>query len=302
MHKTQASVVEERYREPFAARAVRRLAHWLLLAPGLFLMLGLFLVSLLVFFSYSVLSTFREGRLVDEPGFGAYVRFFTDSFYYACTLDTLSLAFVVTTVTLLIGFPVAYTIPKLKSDLAKRLVILTIFTPMWVSVVVRTYGWMILLSRQGVVNYVLTQLGLIQEPLRLIFNFTGVTIALVHIYLPFMVFPILSVLVQMNPTLKEAASDLGAGWFRTFLHVTLPLVLPGLAAGTQLVFTLCLGSFVTPALLGGGRVQVLPGLIYRETTAVNWPMSSVASMLLLALALVVVLLFNKVTDKYLVTR
>jgi putative spermidine/putrescine transport system permease protein len=298
----RTSGIEERYQEPAAARAVRRLAHWLLLAPALFLMLGLFLLSLLVFFSYSVLYTFREGKLIDEVGFGAYVNFFTDSFYYACTLDTLYLAFVVTGMTLLIGFPIAYTIPKITSDLAKRLIILTIFAPLWVSVVVRTYGWMILLSRQGVVNYFLTQLGIIQEPLRLIFNFTGVTIALVHIYLPFMVFPILSVLVQMNPTLKEAASDLGAGWFRTFLHVTLPLVLPGIAAGTQLVFTLCLGSFVTPALLGGGRVQVLPGLIYRETTAVNWPMSSVASLLLLALALVVVLLFNKVTDKFLVTR
>ena len=118
--------------------------------------------------------------------------------------------------------------------------------------VVRSYGWTVLLSDQGPVNWLMLRLGLIEAPVRLVFNLTGVLLALSHVFLPFVVFPIFASMNRLDPSLREAASDLGAGWWRTFRLITLPLTLPGVVAGAQICFVLSLGAFVTPALLGGG--------------------------------------------------
>jgi putative spermidine/putrescine transport system permease protein len=161
-----------------------------------------------------------------------------------------------------------------------------------VSVVVRTYGWLILLASQGLVNTTLRRLGLIDEPLRLLFNARGVVISLTHILLPFAIFPIYSVLGRLDLTLKEAARDLGAGWGQTFLRVTLPLTMPGVVAGGLICFTLALSAFVTPQLLGGGRVQVLPLTVYNTTVEINWPEGAVTSVALLVLSMLAVWAVN----------
>jgi putative spermidine/putrescine transport system permease protein len=139
----------------------------------------------------------------------------------------------------------------------------------------------------------LKSFGIFSTPVTLVFNLTGVVISLTHVFLPFVVFPIYSTLTRLDPALKEAAEDLGAGWWTTFRRVTLPLSLPGLVAGAQICFTLALGAFVTPAMLGGGRVLVLPLQIYSATSDINWPVAAVGGIVLLLGSMIAVAAFNR---------
>jgi putative spermidine/putrescine transport system permease protein len=181
-----------------------------------------------------------------------------------------------------------------RSARARAVLAVVLFCPLMISVVVRTYGWLILLANQGLVNTTLLRLGLIEQPIRLLFNMQGVVISLTHILLPFAIFPIYSVLGKLDLSLKEAARDLGAGPWATFWHVTLPLTLPGVVSGGVICFTLALSAFVTPQLLGGGRVQVLPLTVYNSTVEINWPEGAVTSVALLALSILAVWAVNRV--------
>lgn len=268
---------------------IRRSA--LLLLPALGITGGIFAAAMLLLFSYSAY-TFRAGQLTEEVSFSAWQKFFTDPFYWGIVGNTLQIALGVTAVTLLIGYPTAYALTKVRSQKLLVAAYIIIFSPLLVSVVVRVYGWLLLLSDSGVINQILLSLGLVQEPVRLIFNNTGVVIALVHILLPFMIFPILSVLLQFDHAQREAANDLGAGRLKTFLRVVLPLSLPGVVAGSQIVFTLAISAFVTPAILGGGKVQVLSRHIWFNVVDVNWPLAAVEAIVLLALALAALALFD----------
>ena len=201
---------------------------------------------------------------------------------------SLLLAGIVTALALLVGYPLAYALhTRVRSARARAVLAVVLFCPLMISVVVRTYGWLILLANQGLVNTTLLRLGLIEQPVRLLFNMQGVVISLTHIMLPFAIFPIYSVLGKLDASLKEAARDLGAGPWATFWRVTLPLTLPGVASGGVICFTLALSAFVTPQLLGGGRVQVLPLTVYNSTVEINWPEGAVTSVALLALSILV---------------
>jgi putative spermidine/putrescine transport system permease protein len=208
------------------------------------------------------------------------------------------LSLTVTILALLIGYPVAYALhTRVRSAGARAVIALLLFSPLLVSVVVRTYGWFILLASQGLVNSTLRAVGLITEPLSLLFNSRGVVISLTHILLPFAIFPIYSVLGRLDLSLKEAAQDLGAGWWETFQRITLPLTMPGVVAGTLICFTLALSAFVTPRLLGGGRVQVLPLMVYNNTVEINWPTGAVSGLTLLLLSMAAVWALNALLRK-----
>jgi putative spermidine/putrescine transport system permease protein len=157
-----------------------------------------------------------------------------------------------------------------------------------VSVVVRTYGWFILLANQGLVNTLLRAVGVVDAPIPLLFNSRGVVISLTHILLPFAIFPVYSVLVRLDRSLAEAACDLGAGPWQTFARITVPLTMPGIVAAALTCFTLALSAFVTPQLLGGGRMQVLPLMVYNSTVEINWPLGAVAGLVLLVLSVAAV--------------
>jgi len=263
----------------------RRLGHLPLLAPSVILSVAVFWVCMAVLVIMSVYPFLASG----PPRFTwvAWQRFLTDPYYWGVVGTTLRLGAIVTGLSLLIGYPTAYAISKIRRPSWALAAYLILFAPILVSVVVRTYGWLLLLSQTGAVNYVLRTLGLIQTPIPLIFNMTGIIIAMVHILLPFMVFPILSVVGQLTPDLKEAAQDLGATRWQTFRRVTLPLTLPGVVSGSQIVFTLTISAFVTPFLMGGGRVQILSGLIYRDMEAVNLAFAAVVALVLLLLAMAI---------------
>jgi putative spermidine/putrescine transport system permease protein len=262
--------------------AARRYAHVPLLAPGVALSLAVFWVCMAVLLVMSVYPFLAAGT----PKFTltAWQRFLTDPYYLGIVVTTLRMALVVTVLSLLIGYPTAYAISKIQRPGWALFCYLVLFAPILVSVVVRTYGWLLLLSNTGVINYLLRAAGLVRDPIPLIFNFTGIIIAMVHILLPFMVFPILSVVGQLTPDLREAASDLGANRWQAFRRVTLPMTLPGVISGAQIVFTLTISAFVTPFLMGGGKVQILSGLIYRDMEAVNLGFASAVALILLVLA------------------
>lgn len=274
-------------------RLTRRFGHVPLLAPSLIASLAVFWVAMAVLLLMSVYPFLASGT----PRFSldAWAKIFTDRYYWGVVGTTVQLAFLVTALSLLLGYPAAYAMTKIRHSGLILGVTVVLFSPILVSVVVRTYGWLLLLAKDGVVNFVLLRTGMVQQPVPLIFNMTGIVIAMVHILLPFMVFPILSVLTQLSPDLKEAAMDLGADRWRTFRRVTLPLSLPGIVSGSQIVFTLTLSAFVTPFLMGGGKVQVLSSVIYRDMEAVNLAFASVVAFVMLGLAVAILVLSNQLT-------
>lgn len=276
-------------------RMFARYGPLLLLTPAVTITAAVFWVAMLILFVMSVYPFLGSGspRLSVAP----WVKFVTDGYYWGVVGTTLQLAGLVTFFTLLLGYPTAYAMVRIRRPGLLLGAYLTLFSPILVSVVVRTYGWLILLGKDGVVNFVLLRAGAIGQPVQLIFNMTGIVIAMVHILLPFMIFPILSVIAQLPPEAREAAMDLGATPWQTFRRVTFPLSLPGVVAGSQIVFTLTMSAFVTPFLMGGGKVQILSGLIYRDMEVVNLAFASVTAFVLLGLSVGILVLSNRFVSR-----
>lgn len=268
-----------------------------LLAPAMGLMIILYVIPLGFYFINSF-HLFRDGRILPIWTLQTYVDYFTDPFSYKIIEESVRLSLLVTALALVIGYPVAYALhTRVRGTGSRAVLSLLLFSPLLVSVVVRTYGWFILLANQGLVNTTLRATGVITEPLSLLFNFHGVVISLTHIMLPFAIFPIYSVMGRLDQSLKEAATDLGAGWWETFVRITLPLTMPGVVAGALICFTLALSAFVTPRLLGGGRVQVLPLMVYNNTVEINWPTGAVSGLTLLLLSVTAVWALNAILKK-----
>lgn len=281
---------------PGARGFLHRFAPTALLSPALLLMIAIFAVSMIMLFINSAYH-FNGLNIERIITFEAWGQFFTDPFEWQLLRRTLWLAAVTTFLGVLIGYPTAYGVTRLESRGLKLFFFILIFSPLLTSVVVRSFGWLILLGDLGLVNYLLMALEIVEEPLRMIYNFSGVTIALTHVLLPFTIFPLVSVMTQMDKTLKEAASDLGANRWQTFWRVTWPLTLPGLISGAQITFVLAAGAYATPTILGGGRVLVLPAQIYQSIVVLNWPLAAVQAMVLLAISLVIIFLFNLLLNR-----
>jgi len=269
----------------------QRLAPVGLLSPAVILMIVIFFVSMGMLFVNSAYH-FTGLKIERTITFEAWPKFFNDPFYWNVLFRTLYLGAVTTFYTVIIGYPTAYAITRLRNPGLKFFFYILIFSPLLTSVVIRSFGWLILLGDLGFINYVLMWANIIQEPIKMIYNFLGVTISLTHVLLPFTIFPIISVMTQMDPDLKEAANDLGANRWVTFRKVTWPLTLPGLISGAQITFILASGAYATPTILGGGRVMVLPSQIYESIVVLNWPIAAVQAMVLLAITLIIVFMFN----------
>ncbi len=209
-----------------------------------------------------------------------YRRLLFDSFYLAIIARTLKIAAIVTLVSLALGYPLAYFLARTRTAWRGVLMFLVI-APLMSGVIVRTYGWIVLLGSEGLVNSTLKAAGLISTPIQLLNTQFGLVIALVHILVPYMVFPIFSSLASLDRNVERAASTLGARPWRVFLEVTLPLSRAGIVMGSALVFTLTAGAVVTPALLGPRDARVLGQMIYELVSSVlNWPLASAAASLL----------------------
>lgn len=214
-----------------------------------------------------------------------YVRLLGDRYYLVVVAQTFGLGAAVTAITLVLGYPVALSLARARGR-AKAFGLLMLIAPLLVSIIVRSYGWLVVLGRSGLVNRLLLSAGVVGEPLDLVHNWTGVVIGLTHVLLPFMVLPIASVLEGLDPALEEAARVHGATPWRTFRSVVFPLSLEGVATGSVLTFMLTIGSFVTVLLLGGKGTMVLPLLVYQEVTVTSdWGFASAIATVLLVIAL-----------------
>lgn len=206
---------------------------------------------------------------------------------------TFELSFLVTAICVVLGYPYAYLMAQ-ASGIWRHLLLVAVLFPFWTSLLVRTYAWLVLLQRRGLINSWLVEAGLIDEPLRLVHNFTGTAIGMVHIMLPFMVLPLYATMRSIDRTLFLAAANLGASPARAFWQVFVPLTLPGLFAGVVLVFVLCLGFYVTPAVLGGGRVMMWSMQIERSIAVyADWGAASALGVVLLLVTLVILAVMTR---------
>ena len=252
-----------------------------LLSPASALMLVGFVLPMAWLIRLSLDRSEEGGVLVPDLTAANYTHFARDPFYLAILLRTLILGVVVALITLVCAYPIALFLFRTRSRWRGALAVLTI-SPMLVSSVVRTFGWMAILGDRGLINQVLQALGVISHPLALMNNMLGVVIGLVQIEMPVMILALMAGLSRLDPTLEEAAQTLGAKPWRSFLRVTLPLSAPGIVLGCLITFVQVISSFITPTLLGGGRVYVMATTIYEEALeTLNWPLAAAISIILI---------------------
>jgi putrescine transport system permease protein len=229
--------------------------------------------------------------------FGSITTLIEDVFYLEAYLRSLRVAAISAFFCLLLGYPMAYAIARAPEH-RRPLLLLLVILPFWTSFLLRVMAWIGLLQDQGIINSLLLSLGLISEPLRLLYTEGAVYLGIVYCYLPFMVLPLYATLAKLDPVLLEAAADLGARPFRAFLTVTLPLSLPGIVAGFMLVFIPAVGEFVIPELLGGPSAQLVGRVLWVEFFQNrDWPMASALAVALLLLLVVPIALFQRLTAK-----
>ena len=265
-----------------------KLRAWFLL-PSWLVMAALFAVPLAIVLAYSFLTRGVYGGVEQPWTLENDLRLF-DPLYITILLRSFLMALAATALCLMLAFPAALFISR--STRYKYLYLQLVMLPFWTSFLVRTYAWLFLLRDTGLINSVLQAVGLIDNPLPLLYNNGAVLLGLVYGYLPFMVLPIYATLERMDPALIEAAADLGARPVATIFRVIVPLSRPGIVAGSVLVFIPCLGAYLTPDLLGGGRTVMVGNLVQSQfTTARDWPFGSAVSIILMVLVAVLVWVF-----------
>jgi putative spermidine/putrescine transport system permease protein len=259
-----------------------------LVLPLVAVFVGFFIAPLLVLLA---LSLSREADM-HALTLAHYVKFFTDPFNYSILWATLLLGVKATLLCLLFGYPIAWIASRVHARWQTVLLFLVIL-PIMTSVVVRTFSWIVILGRQGVLNRIAMGLGLTSEPLRLLFTETGVVMVLAQVQMPLMVLPILTVMSKLDPNLEDASRVLGAGEWRTLWRVTLPLSLPGVIAGCILTYSASVTAFVTQTLIGGARLVYMPLHIYQQAIgANNWPFAAAISVIFMLAVLCVVAVLN----------
>lgn len=264
----------------------------LLVAPALLWLSIFFVIPLLIVVAVSFAGRTPHGQVIFSFTIDNYLRFL-EPLYLKIFADTLVVAIVTTLATILMGYPLAYTIAQLPKKWQQPGLIL-VMIPFWINFLIRSYAWVIILRSQGVVNTLLLNLGLIDQPLQMLYNDMAVMLGMVYALLPFMVLPIYVSIEQLDTRLLEAASDLGAKPLTAFRKVTLPLTMPGIAAGTILVFISSLGMFVVPDVMGGAKSALIGNLIQNQfLSARDWPFGSALSIVLAVLSLVLIILYYK---------
>jgi putative spermidine/putrescine transport system permease protein len=261
------------------------LSGWRLLLP-----LGLFYL-VFVFAPFGILAVVSFG---DDPNFAGwslrqYRRFFGDAYQRKILWDTVSLGVQTTAVTVLLAYPLAWLFVR-SGRQAQRLLLFVIALPLLTSAVVRTFAWVVILGRQGIVNQALLGLGIVETPLSLLYSHGSLVLALAQIELPLMTLPLITALGRVDPALLDASEALGGSRWRTFFVVLLPLSLPGLIAGSVLVFASAISAFVTQTLVGGGRMIFMPYHLYQQAIQANdWPFAAALAMILLVAVLLAIL-------------
>lgn len=259
-----------------------RLRRLILLGPALTWWAVFLVVPVVLILAYSFFERGTYGGVVPTFTLDNFARAL-DPLYLRVLVFSVRVALIATVVALLIGYPAAYLIATLPPRWRTPVLVLTVL-PFWTSLLIRTYAWIVLLNREGLINRGLEGVGLIEQPLELLNNEFAIVLGLVYGYLPLMILPIYASIERLNPELREASADLGGNPVRTFLRVTLPLTLPGIAAGCIFVFVPSLGNFIVPDLLGGGLSSMIGNLIQSQfLRARDWPFGATLSLVLIGL-------------------
>ncbi|ABZ84833.1 spermidine/putrescine abc transporter, permease protein [Heliomicrobium modesticaldum Ice1] len=268
--------------------------RWLAL-PALGWLIGFFFVPLLFVVVISLCSRGNYGEILYQFTLENYRRFF-EPLYINILWDTIEMAAVTTALTFLLGYPLAYRIVRMNRSW-QNVWLLMVMVPFWINFLIRSYAWVVILRSQGLLNTFLITAGFIDQPLNLLYNPAAVQLGMVYTHLPFMVLPVYVSLEQLDRRLLEASYDLGGTPWQTFRHVTLPLTLPGIVAGSILVFVSSLGMFVVPDIMGGAKSALIGNLIQNQfLSARDWPFGSALSILLTLFSLVLIFLYYRVVE------
>lgn len=270
---------------------------WLFSAPALAVFVSMLLTPLLLTGILSLYAFDGMRGILDTYTLGNYVEVLTDSYYLEIFSRTAIMSAVVTLTCIVIGVPETLILSRMRGRW-RGIFLLIILAPLLISVIVRTLGWSILLGTNGIVNSMLVGLGLVDGPVRMVFTMTGVTIAMVHVMVPFMVLAVWAAIQKLDPQVEHASLSLGASPIKTFFRVILPQLLPGILSGSIIVFALSASSFATPALLGGRRLKVVATAAYDEfLSTLNWPLGATIALLLLVANVVVIVGCNRWVEK-----
>lgn len=258
-----------------------------LAAPSILIIIAVIMIPLGWLFYLSLIGKGGEFSLVN------YQKMIEYKSYARVYLTTFEVSILTTLVCILIGYPLAYFLAQLPRRMA-GIFMLTVLLPFWTSLLVRTYAWLVLLQKKGLLNEFAMQIGLWETPVKLVHNMTGTLIGMAHIMLPFLVLPLYGAMRRIEPDLMRAAANLGAKPVQVFWKVFFPMSLPGMVAGSLIVFVLCLGFYVTPAVLGGGRVV----MVATQITAIlenqfNWGAASALGVVLLIATLIILYLAGR---------
>jgi putative spermidine/putrescine transport system permease protein len=269
-------------------------APWLLVSPGAILFVGLVIVPLALTLALSFHAYDASKGILDTTTLSNYATIFSDDYYLRIFWRTLRLAFFTTLICALVGVPEAYVLSRMR-DPWRSVFLLVIIGPLLVSVVVRAFGWSMLLGANGLVNQALHLVGV--GPLKLLYTETAIVIALVHVMLPFMVIPVWTSLQKLDPMVEAAAWTLGASRFTALRRVVMPQLTTGLLSGSLVVFGLAASSFAVPGLLGGRRLKMVATVVYDEyLQALNWPLGAAIAIVVLAANLGIMLTYNRAVE------
>ena len=276
-----------------SARTRKNCLILFLVSPASLWLIAFFILPVSILFVYSFWRYVPGEALQPALILENYIKCF-DWYFLKVLFRSLYLSIGTTVLTLILGYPIAFTLARAKPKMRGTLYVL-VLAPLLTSAVVRTFGWMILFGRKGFINNCLIALGLVQDPIKIMYTDLATVIALTEVLMPFMIFSLESVLHNIDTSLYEAAQNLGAHAVRIFFTITLPLCVPGVAAGSILVFSLAISAYVTPALMGGPSHPVMPTLIYDQALNLfNWPFGAAISFVLLGIMLGILYLYIRV--------
>ncbi|MXY76238.1 MAG: ABC transporter permease [Acidimicrobiia bacterium] len=253
------------------------------------------LVVVLLFFAYPLIGVFVRSVSDPAPGISNYVEIFSSRAFRNILRLTVEVSLLTTVGCLVLGFPVAWYITTLEKRRAQLFLVLST-APLWVAILARLYAWTVILGRRGLINDSLAAMGLVQEPLDLLFNTRAILIGMIHVMLPFMILVLYSSMSGVDESLVESADSLGARPRQTFVRIYLPLISPGLIAGSLLVLIMSMGFFILPAVLGGGGDITIPIYVQTQIRLFKWGIASAMSMILLIVTLALFALLTKVFD------
>lgn len=272
-------------------------APWLLSAPGLVVFLTMLVVPLALTGVLSFHLFDGMFGVQDELTLENYLDVLTDSYYHEIFLRTGLMALGVTLICILIGVPETLILSRMKRRW-RGIVLVIILAPLLISVVVRTLGWSILMGNNGLINGFLLAIGIVDEPVRLVFTMTGMVIAMTHVMVPFMVLSVWASLQKLDPQIEHAGLSLGASGFTVTRRIILPQLLPGILSGSIIVFALSASAFATPAIIGGRRLKVVATATYDEfLSTLNWPLGAAIAVILLIANLIVILGANRMVER-----